>query len=142
MHPLDGPLQTLGKGEVGNRLQDIVQRIHGIAADGVLGHIGDEDDHHLRIDLSDLLRGRHAVHKFHFHIHQNDVEVGFVFMNDLISVGKNGDPEGLSLLLFIALKIFPQLLRISRLILHDCNPDHVVSVPPPFSADRGSGTGP
>ena len=47
----DGPVQTLGEGKIADGLENIVQRIHLISSDRVLGHIGDK--------LVDMLKEYH-----------------------------------------------------------------------------------
>ena len=54
-HALHGAAKSLRKRIVADRLQHIVQRIDGIALDGILRRVGDEDDKHLRVGAADLL---------------------------------------------------------------------------------------
>ena len=46
-------IQLQGKGEIAHRLEQKIQRVHLIAPNGVLAHIGDEEDHRLVVQLPD-----------------------------------------------------------------------------------------
>ena len=85
-HPADSTVKPLGKCEIGHRLQYIIQRIHCISPDRILCHIRNENDHNLRVNFTDFFSGRHSVHKFHFHIHQDNIILGFIFIYNLIAV--------------------------------------------------------
>ena len=55
--PADGPVQALAEREIADRLEYVVHRVHGVAPDGVLRHIGDENNDHLRIQLANFRGG-------------------------------------------------------------------------------------
>ena len=67
-HPAQRPAQPLGEGGVAHRLEHVVQRVHLIASDGVLGHVGNKDDDDLRVGAADQLRGGHSIQKAHLDI--------------------------------------------------------------------------
>ena len=85
-HPADSTVKPLGKCEIRHRLQYIIQRIHCISSDRILCHIRNENDHNLRVNFTDFFSCRHSVHEFHFHIHQNNIVLGFIFIYNLIAV--------------------------------------------------------
>ena len=93
LHALQGPLHSLGEGKVAYRLENIVQRVHGIALHHILGGIGDENDDHFLVHLPDGFGGLHTVHIGHENIHQDNVVIGFVVIHDLGPVGKHGNVD-------------------------------------------------
>ena len=60
-----GLAQLLRKRKIRHRLEHIVQRAHGVPADGVLGHIRDEDDDHVQkqdvVHRAVIIQQLHAV---------------------------------------------------------------------------------
>lgn len=122
-HPLQGPVDTLGEGIVGDGLEHKVHGVHGVALHHILGHIGDEDDNHLHVQLPDALGGGHAVHVAHFNIHEDDVVFRPVILYDLHTVGKKGKTKALAAFGFIALEKVYQLAAVGIVVLYDSNAD-------------------
>ena len=96
LHGLDRGLHLQGKAVVVQRLQQIGLRLDRIALDGVLGHVGDEDDRHRRVLLPDLPGGLDAVHAGHFNIHQKQVVFRLVVEDQLLAVVKDAGAEALA----------------------------------------------
>ncbi len=133
LHILQRPPQPLGKGKVAHRLQDVVQGVHRIALDGVLGQVGDKDNDHLRVLFPDIARRRHAVHEGHLHVHQDQVEPGLVPLHQVLAVAVVGDLEGPARLPAVVADVPLQLGKALRVVLRDGDSDHCAhSSPWPF----------
>ena len=78
LHPLDGPGELGAERPIADRLEHIIQRVHLVPLDGVLGHVGHEHQHHIRVHRTDALRRPEAAQPGHFHIQKNDVIPGLV----------------------------------------------------------------
>lgn len=126
---VQSPLDALGEGEIGDRLEHIVQRPHRVPLHGELRHVGEEDDDHLVVHLADGLGGAHAVHIGHGDIHKDDVVAGSIALGDLRPVGKGGDSKMLPALLGKTLQILCQLPAVVGVILHQRDPDHKQALP-------------
>ncbi len=124
LHILQRPAQPLGEGKVVQRLQNVVQRVHGIALDGILGQVGDKDDDHLRVLFPDIARRRHAVHEGHLHIHQNQVEFRPVALHQVLAVVIVGDLEGAPRLPAVVANKLLQLGKTLGVVLGDGNAYH------------------
>lgn len=122
-------LQLLRKGKVGHRLEHIIQRIHRIAPDGELGHVGDEDEQHVLVHLADAFGGGHAVHAAHLYIQQDDVINGTVVGDDLVPVIEQAQLKHPPELAFIAADIIGQLGLHLFVVLHNGNADHACAAP-------------
>ena len=57
-----------------------------LALDGVLGQIGDKDNHHLQVHLPDMARRRHTVQEGHDHIQQKQVKFRTVPLYQFLSL--------------------------------------------------------
>ena len=119
-----GLLQLLRKGKIGHRLEHIVQRAHGVALDGVLGHVGDEEEHHVPVQLSDAPGRLHPVQMLHLHIQQDDVVHGAVCIQNLHPIGKFRHRKLGAVLAGIPLDVALQLFPDSRFVFHHGNADH------------------
>ena len=87
---LERPLQLGAELVVADGLEHEVQGIHLVPADGVLGHVGDEHQHHIRIHLPDAFGGRHAAQGGHLDVQEDNVKAGAVGVHDLGPIGKSG----------------------------------------------------
>ena len=87
---LERPLQLGAELVVADGLKHEVQGIHLVPADGVLGHVGDEHQHHIRIHLTDAFGGRHAAQGGHLDVQEDNVKAGAVGVHDLGPIGKSG----------------------------------------------------
>lgn len=133
--PADGPVQALAEREIADRLEYVVHRVHGVAPDGVLCHIGDENNDHLRIQLANFRGGGHSVDKRHLYIKQDKVELGTVILQQAVAVRIGGDLQLRPTLLPVTLQKELELLRIDGVILRDGDPEHI-RVPFPDGAVR------
>ena len=125
-HPLNGPGQPLGEGEVAYRFEHIVHGVHSVAPDGVLGHVGDKDDDHLGVLAADELGGGHPVQEGHLHIQEDDVKLGLVALHQLVSVGVGGDLHSCARFPAELLHIVLQLSGVGGLVLRNGNSNHVL----------------
>ena len=121
--------QLLRKGEVGHRLQHIVQRSHRVAPDGILRHVGDEDQDHLCIHLPDALCRGHAVQMFHLHIQKNNIVDRAVVVQNVHPVRKERYFKFCPVLPGIPPDILLQYPLYLRVILYDRHPDHGPHLP-------------
>ena len=87
---LERPLQLGAELVVADGLKHEVQGIQLVPADGVLGHVGDEHQHHIRIHLTDAFGGRHAAQGGHLDVQEDNVKAGAVGVHDLGPIGKSG----------------------------------------------------
>ena len=123
-HALHRLAETLGEGEIRNRFEHIVERVHTISSDGVLRHVGDEHDDHVAIDIAYVFGCGHAVHRFHFDIHEDDVvHAGPVVIHNIFSVGVYGDVEPFPHFSAVSPQIVLQFAGILRFVLDDGNVD-------------------
>ena len=104
-NPLNRFIQFLGKDKICHRLQNIVQSVHFISADCVLGHICYEKNNHLGILPPYFFRRRHPIHKLHLYIHQNNIKLGLVSAGNFISVPIDGKFKLFSHFLLVLLQI-------------------------------------
>ena len=125
-------LQLLGKRKVGHRLEHIIQRPYRIPLDGILRHIGNEDQHHIRIQRPDAPGRLHPVQMLHLHIQEHDVVHRAVIFQNIHAIGKLRHRKLCAVLPGVPLHIAHQLLTHSGLVLHHCNADHAPHLP--FSA--------
>lgn len=110
LRPADGLGQLHGEHVVVHRLQQEVQRVHLVAVDGILGHLGDEYQHRLFVHLSDVSGCFHAVHIRHGDVQQDDVILRPIVLYQIHPAGKAGDFH----LHGVGLPILPQKLRQLR----------------------------
>ena len=82
LHSLDGPGELGAELVVIHRLEHIVQRIHLIALDGVLRHVGHEHQHGVPVHGPYLFRRAEAVQPRHLHVHKDDVPARLVMGRD------------------------------------------------------------
>ena len=129
LHVLQRPAQALGKGKIIQWLENIVQRVHRIALNGILGQVRDEHDDHLRVLLPDIARCRHAVHKGHFHVHQNQVEFRPIALHQVLAVVVVGDLERPARLPAVVADELLQLSKALWVVLGDGDADHRRSLP-------------
>ena len=57
---------------------DEIERVHGIAAYGVLPHVRHENEQDERIDGAQLFRRAHAVEVGHLYVHEHNVAVRLI----------------------------------------------------------------
>ena len=119
-----GLFQLLGKCKIRHRLQHIVQRPHRVAPDGILRHIGDEDQDDVCIHLPDALCRGHAVQMLHLHIQKNNVVDGAVIVQNVHPVRKDRYLKFCPVLPGIPPDVLLQYPLHLRVILYDCHPDH------------------
>ena len=117
--PPDGPGEPDGEGVVVHRLENEVQGTHGVAVDGVLGHVGHEHEHHVAVHAPQTPGGLHAVEPGHLDVQQDDVVLGRIVLQQVRAVGEEDDLEGLSGLPGVLLDVGVQLLPLLGLVLHD-----------------------
>ena len=122
-------LQLLRKRKVRHRLEDIIQRPHRIALDGILRHIGDEHEHHLRVQLPDAPGRLHTVQMLHLDIQKDQVIGRAVILQDLQSVREGLHLKRGPVLPGVPLNVSHQLLPDLRFILHDGYPYHLPHLP-------------
>lgn len=124
LRPADGLGQLHGEHVIVHRLQQEVQRVHLVAVDGVLSHLGDEHQHRLLVHLPDAPGRFHAVHIRHGDVQQDDVILRPIVLYQIHSAGEAGDLH----LRGVGLPILPQKLRQLRtgfrFVLCNSNPQH------------------
>ena len=125
-----GLFQLEGEGKVVHGLEHEAQRLHLVAADGILGHVGDEEEQHLAVGLPDLPGGGHAVQMGHLDVQQYQVVDGTVALRQLQAVGKTADLQLLAGLTAVPAEIFLQLLGAGSIVLHNGDAKHAI---PPLS---------
>ena len=111
----------LRKGIITHRFQNIVERTYLISLYGVLRRIGDKNDRDLLVRLSDLSRCRHAVHKRHLNIHENQVITARITFRDAVSVRKFRDLKRSTGLGSISLKKPSYLSACIKFVIYDCH---------------------
>lgn len=124
LRPADGLGQLHGEHVVVHRLQDKVQGPNLVAVDGVLGHLGDKDQHHLLIRLPDASGRLHAVHIRHGDVQQDDVILRPIVLHQVHPAGEAGDLYLHGVGLPILPQKFCQLRAGFRFVLCNSNPQH------------------
>ena len=76
---LERSLQLGAELVVADGLEHEVQGIHLVPADGVLGHVGDEHQHHIRIHRANALGSVHAAKLRHFNIQKDQIKMISLF---------------------------------------------------------------
>lgn len=125
-----GLFQLEGEGKVVHGLEHEAKRLHLVAADGILGHVGDEEEQHLAVGLPDLPGGGHAVQMGHLDVQQYQVVDGTVALRQLQAVGKTADLQLLAGLTAVPAEIFLQLLGAGSVVFYDGDAKHAI---PPLS---------
>ena len=115
---LQGALQLGAELVVADGLEHKVERVDLIPADGILCHVGDEHEHHIRVLPADALRRRHAAELWHLNIQKDDVKPGAVRLHKLCSVREGGHVQLVSALLRI-LRDEPAELRPHGVVVLD-----------------------
>ena len=123
----NGLLQLLRERKVRHRLEHIVQRPHRVSLDGVLRHIGNENQLHLAVHSADTAGRLHTVQLRHLHIQKNNVIDRPVFFQNFQSIGEHRHLKQRAILPCAALHIACQLFADRCLVLDDCNADHASS---------------
>ena len=103
---------------VADGLEYKVERVDLIPADGILCHVGDEHEHHIRVLPTDALRRRHTAERWHLNIQKNDVKPGAVRLHKLCPVREGGHVQLVSALLRI-LRDEPAELRPHGVVVLD-----------------------
>ena len=121
-----GAVQLDAQRPILGRLDDVVQRIHLIALDRKLGHVGHKDQDDLPVDLPQAVGRLHAVDARQLNVHEHDVIVGTVMFQKRCRI-----PEGRGLqrdipLCRVAGKAFFQMFQLSGAVLHDRTAQHPV----------------
>ena len=115
---LQGALQLGAELVVADGLEHKVERVDLIPADGILCHVGDEHEHHIRVLPADALRRRHTAELWHLNIQKNDVKPGAVRFHKLCPVREGGHVQLVSTLLRI-LRDEPAELRPHGVVVLD-----------------------
>ena len=115
---LQGALQLGAELVVADGLEHKVERVDLIPADGILCHVGDEHEHHIRVLPADALRRRHTAELWHLNIQKNGVKPGAVRLHKLCSVREGGHVQLVSALLRI-LRDEPAELRPHGVVVLD-----------------------
>ena len=121
---VDRLLQLLRKRKVRHGLEHVIQRPHRVPLDGILRHVGDEDEQHIVIQLADALGGLHAVEALHLHIQKDDVEGGTVVFQYFVAVGKAGHLKFGAVLAGVTAHIVGQLVAYRGFVLDNGNFNH------------------
>ena len=132
---MDGPLKPHAEGVIVDGLEHKIQRPHLVPADGILGHIGHEHQHHVLVAAAQLFCGFHAVQAGHLDIQQDNVKAGGLLGDDLAAVGKAFHLKLRAVLPAVTVDIFFQLLAAALVILNNGN----AQSGPSFSRRRGAG---
>ena len=117
-----GALHLQRKVEVGDRLDHKVERAHLVPLDGVLGHVGDEDERGVAVDGAQPLRRLEPVHMRHFDIHQDDIAAARILADKFKPVRICFDRIRAARLGKVALDELLQPMRARRLVFYN---DHV-----------------
>ena len=123
-HSFYGMIDCFGKCKVCNRLQNIIKSLNLVAFHHILWHVGNKNNHHFMIQLSDFLCCFHSIDKTHLNIHQNNIEVRFIGLQNSVSICKFLNLETFPQLCLHLSQIFPVLLTIFFVVFHNCNCDH------------------
>ena len=116
--------ELLRKGKVGHRFEHIVQRTHRVPADGVLGHIRDEDDDDVLVQLPHPPGRLHPVQMLHLHVQKQDIVHRAVIIQQLHPVGKLRHSKLGAILPGVPLHIALQLRPHLCLVLHKSDAYH------------------
>ena len=87
---LQGAFQLGAELVVADRLEHEIQRVDLVPADGILGHVGDEDQHDLGVKLADALGRGHTAQAGHLNIQKDDVKAGAIRLHDLGAIRERG----------------------------------------------------
>ena len=128
-HTFDRAIQSLGERKIRNWFQHIIQRVYRITSNCILCHVCNKDDYNFTVHFTDFFRSGHSIHEFHLDIHKDNVELRFVFIDNLISIGINGYLERFLILCLVLMQKFFQLFCIHCFIFYNRNFDHLN--PPP-----------
>lgn len=124
LHALQGALHPLRKSEVTHGLEHIIQRIHRVALHDVLRRAGNKEDNDLLVHLANLAGSFHAVHVAHQDVHEDDIVIAAVVLDDFCAVRKDGDVNLLVNLLRKPFQIFCQCALTAFFIFHQCYTNH------------------
>lgn len=124
LHALQGALHPLRKSEVTHGLEHIIQRIHRVALHDVLRRAGNKEDNDLLVHLANLAGSFHAVHVAHQDIHEDDIVIAAVVLDDFRAVRKDGDVNLLVNLLRKPFQIFCQCALTAFLVFNQCYANH------------------
>ena len=124
-HGLEHPFELEGKDRVLHRLDDEVEGADLVAADGVLRHVGHENDLRADAAAAQLVGGVHAVHLGHLYVQKDDVmAAGGSRVQELRAVRVLADADALGLLRAEAPDHLPQLGADVLLVVNDGNVKH------------------
>ena len=118
------PLELQIKRIVVDGLQDVIERLHGVALYGILHHVGHEHQSHTPVNLPEGLRRLHAGHQRHLNVHEDQVVVGLVGVDELEGAGKVRDLELEMVLCGISCQALLQYFCIPVVVLNDRNIEH------------------
>ena len=132
-HALGGGAPALGRTvqldaqrPILGRLDDVVQRIHLIALDRKLGHVGHKDQDDLPVDLPQAVGCLHAVDAWQLDVHEHDVIVGTVMFQKRRRIPEDRGLQRDIPLCRVAGKAFFQMFQLSGAVLHDRTAQHPV----------------
>ena len=114
-------LQFEGEVPIGYRLDQIVQRIHRVARQGILGHIGHEHQQHIRVPLAQQTGCLDTVDARHIHIHDDQVKLAGIPVQESLSIRIIGVGPFQPYLPGKPVQILLQHLRILRVVIHQSN---------------------
>ena len=123
---IHGAAELEREGGVAHRLHDEVDGAHLIAFDGVLGHVGHEDDLGGDACLAQHARRIHAIDLVHLDVEQDDV-LGGAGGEELLPVRIAGSDDLLAPLIGEALDHASKLAAHPSLIIDDRDPQHAPS---------------
>lgn len=123
-----GFFQLQGKFLIGNWLDEVVDGIHRVALESVLGHIGDEHEHHIVPHLPDATGSVHPIEPGHIDVQNHQVELGPVTGQEVLRVGVKRRFPLPAVVPLIAPQVLPQQLGILPNVVHNGYPHD--STPP------------
>ena len=124
LHAAHRPPQLDRKRVIFHRLQDKIERLDLIAANGVLRQIGHEHQHHVGVYGADAFRGRHTAQHRHFDVQKDNVKPALVRLGDLRTVRKIGHHQGQVVFLRVAVYKAAQALAVFALVIHHRDIQH------------------
>lgn len=110
-----------------DRLDEKIERIDLVAADGILRHVRDENDDGVFIHLAQFFRGGEAVEVRHIDVHQHEIVLAAVIADKCEPVCKFGNGEALACFPLKFFQIGTEHLGVFRIIFYDRDEDHSAS---------------
>ena len=115
------------KVEVSHGLYDKVHGVYFIALNSKLRHVGNKNQNHVLIYLSEFFSGLHAVYKRHFYVHEDGVEPGSVARYEFQTVRKCDHLAFDAALLRVPRYVAAEQVGLFGFIFHYCNFKHQIA---------------